>query len=95
MTYKPEIKKIFTLGNAKEHVSSYSNVIDAWWGMEGEAILVLAEETKDDYLLLSYHIDALDPNWDNLNISCVEETYIPKKVWEKMHQKTKKFRGAK
>lgn len=81
-------KKEFTLENAKKyHPNISAEPIEAWFTIPGEEIVILSKETDDTYYLVMIHADALDPDWEHLKLSCMDEMFIPKEVFKEMFDK--------
>jgi hypothetical protein len=66
---------------------SSGEVLGVWFEDQFEEnIIILSQEDEKSYYITSYHIDALDPNWDNLNISCVSEIYFSIEIFNKIYE---------
>jgi hypothetical protein len=83
-------KKDFTLENALNyHPNTSAEPIEALFTIPGEEIVILSKETADTYYLVMIHADALDPDWEHLKVSCMDEMFIPKEVLGEMMDKIK------
>lgn len=83
-------KKDFTLENAKKyHPNASAEPIEAWFTLADEEIILLSKEGADTYYLVTIHIDALDPDWEHLKVSGMDEMFIPKNVLGEMMDKIK------
>jgi hypothetical protein len=79
---RKEIKrKEFTLENAKNYIlkgSIEKDILLVDWTHKNEEIIVISKWYKDsiEYWIDIYHIDALDPDWQNLDFDLVREFNI-------------------
>lgn len=83
----PELKKVFTLENAKKKFAPddfhSGEKIEAYWTpdlKDEEITLIFREKVGEEFQLLykRIHVDAIigSLSWDNLDWDCIEEIYI-------------------